>query len=111
MYKICRNKTVKHSCKRKKLWTNEEAQCVGKTLYQKSLSSPKLICSSNTIPIKIPRGSCSCTRQGDYKCIKKISKEKREKKKKVMNKDLPCSIVNSVQNSVITEMGKEFECN
>ena len=60
---------------------------MGKTLYQKSLSSPKLICSSNMIPIKIPRGSCSCTRQGDYKCIKNKQKER---KKKVMNKDLLC---------------------
>ena len=80
MYQICRNKTVKHSCKRKKLWTNEEAHCVGKTLCQKSVSSPELICSSHMIPIKIPRGSCSCTRQGDYKCIKKQAK--REEKKR-----------------------------
>lgn len=96
MYKICKNKTAKRSCKTKTLWTNEEAQCVGKTLYQKSLSSPKLICSSNMIPIKIPRGSCSWTRQGDYKYIKNINKQRKKRKKKVINKNLPCSIANSV---------------
>ena len=61
----------------------------GRLSIKRVLSSPELICSSNMIPIKIPRGSCSCTRQGDYKYIKNINKQRKKGKKNKGNEQGP----------------------